>query len=411
MPVDFTQRSPRNLPFQTVRVLVANGVCFQALDLTEEERGKCTGALYLHVHRESRRCYVGITIQETAARWFGGIAYKRNRRFGAALRKYGWESFDTYILALFDDRESMNAAEVEAIAAAGGHKSPFTFNLSPGGDLVADNDKPLIGTELSSGKTVRFKSGSDAARKLGLNADMPTAVARGERKSAAGWWFRFEGEDRQPPKIWGEALRVEAVRAIQAKRVIALNLDTGEELPFETLNAAAAALGIEQSQVSAVASGRNLSARGWWFRFEGEARQPPRIYGQRAGRLLLDKTVYAVSRLSGQRMEFRNCTVADQELQLHRGAAAAVASGDRASAGDWWFSYDANAEAPMDFGAVLVAKARSKPIIAVDLSTGEETRFASAKDAAQALGLSRAAISHVITGKKSRARGYTFRLE
>ena len=277
--------------------------------------------------------------------------------------------------------------------------------------MVAENDKPLVGVLLGTNDERRFKSGTDAARKLGMsNADMPMAVARGERTSVAGWWFRFDGDfTAQPPKSWGDRLRVDAVRRKQGKKVIAINYASGEERTFSTTAEASEQLGVHQSAVSMVARGEDYSAKGWWFKFEGDARPLPTIHGQKAGRLKRDKKVYAAQLKSGQRREFRNCAVADVELGIYKGAAASVASGERTSAADWWFSYDKDQAPPTIFKGGLVSKMRSKAVVGIDLATGQEQQFDSAKAAAEALGLSRAAISYVINGKKKSVKGYKFR--
>ena len=410
--IDFTHLSSENVDCPKQLVTVANGAVFVALDLAKETKSKASNIIYLHIHRESRKCYIGITVQAAGKRWFNGIAYRNNRRFGHALKKHGWDAFDSFVLAFGDDRDRLNQAEIVAIAAAGGHKSKFTYNLSSGGDMVAENDKPIFGTHLATGEKRRFKSGSDAARQLDMkNVDMPMAVARGERTSVAGWWFRFENdESATPPESWGENLRVDAVRRKQGKKVIAINYATGEQRIFSTTAEAGAVLGVEQSAVSMVARGEDFSAKGWWFRFDDDDRKMPSIHGQKAGRLKRDKKVYAVHLKTEERREFRNCTVADSELGIYKGASASVASGERISATDWWFSYEKDATPPAEFKGALVAKARSKAVVAIDITTGREQHFDSAKAAASVLGMSRAAISCVISGKLKTAKGYMFQL-
>jgi hypothetical protein len=411
---DFTHLSKRNLRYaRRLVVHVANGASFVALDMPLEEMHQAANVLYLHRHRATKKCYLGITVQPAANRWFSGIAYRNNRRFGPALKKHGWEGFESFILAFGDERDALNRAEVAAIAAAGGHKSKHTYNLSPGGDTVAENDKPIVGVNLTTGEQRDFKSGSEAARQLGMhNSDMPMAIARGERVSVRGWWFRFaEDIESKPPESWGEALRVRSVRLRQAKNVVGLNLESGETQVFPSTGAAAAAVGAHQSQVSAVINGHAISAAGWWFKLEDDERNPPEIYGQKAGRLMRDKKVYARHLTTGVCREFRNCTVADTELNLYMGAAAAVSAGARTSAGGWWFTFEEKSSPPRAYGAALVATARSKAVIAIEVATGSETRFESAKAAAAALSMSRAAISFVISGKLQTAKGYKFRLD
>jgi hypothetical protein len=140
-PVDFSNLSELSNRHPKKKITVSNGAEFIILNISEAEKLKASNVLYLHLNRLNKKCYIGITIMQAGDRWSSGIAYRKNRRFGAAIKKYGWDAFDSFILAFADDRDALNKAEILAIAAAGGHKTKFTYNLSPGGDLVAENDK------------------------------------------------------------------------------------------------------------------------------------------------------------------------------------------------------------------------------------------------------------------------------
>lgn len=403
--------SKKNKQYPAQIIEVANGAQFQALQLLKKEISKASNVLYIHVNRQNKQCYIGITEQEAWKRWFSGLAYKNNRRFGAAIKKHEWDKFDSYILAFGESRESLNQAEKDAIAAAGGHKSKHTYNLSPGGDMVAENDIPIIGVNLETGKSQKFKSGSDAARKIGLkNTDMPMAVARGERTSVANWWFRYEAdEDKQPPTIWGNKLRILEVQKKQSKNLIATSFETKEQRHYKTLEEAARDLGVTKGLISGVARGSNTSANGWWIQFEGDKREMPKTFGSVLRREKRDEKVYAINLSSGEKREFKNCTVADSELDLYKGAAASVASGQRTSAAGWWFSLEKSRKPPTKFKGSLVAEARSKPIYAIELATGKETRFESGKQAEAVLGIHRSSISNIIKGKAHSSKGYSFR--
>ncbi len=362
----------------------------------------------MHIHNETRRCYIGITQMRARQRWRPN-AYRLQRVFGAAVSSLGWGSFESHILAFCHDRNKLLEAEVVAIRAAGGHLSRFTFNGSPGGEIVAENDKPLVGVHLDTGTEVAFKGGSQATRALGLRVpDGPMAVARGERTSVAGWWFRFADKPSQPPSAWGEELRVQRIRELQGKKIVAIHTVTNEVRYFSTTSEAADNLGVEQSAVSMVARGEGHSAHGWWFKFSDDSRAMPSSFGTDATRKKRDRILYALNLYTGERRSFRNCSVADKELNLHMGAAASVASGSRASAGDWWFSYTAGAQAPNLFKGALVAKSRSKPIVATCLATGERSEFPNGKMASMALGVHRSAISQILQGKRSSSCGFTF---
>lgn len=411
--VDLTHISTRNSIYKTKSIKVANGAIFKALDLSVDDIANAENVIYMHVNNLNSKCYIGITVQRAKQRWTSGIAYQNNRLFGSALKKHGWHNFHSYILAFGDDRDSLNRAEILAIAAAGGHKSEFTYNLSPGGDMVAENDIPLIGIHLETGKEESFKSGADAARRLNMkNPDMPMAVVRRERTSVAGWWFRAADDlTASPPESWGEAYRISQVQALQGKAVIAINYVTKEEKRFNTAPEAAQFLNVTHSLVSMVARGESLSANGWWIKFEDSPPEMPTEHGSTSTRKKRDKKVYATNLITGMQQEFRNCTVADETLQLHKGAAAAVASKERTATTEWWFSFNPTEQPPLVRGSQLVAIARSKAVVATHIETGVETKFESAKAAGETLRVHRSAISQIISGKSKSAKGFSFRFE
>ncbi len=407
---NFAHLSPRNAKFNTQLICVANGTEFVALEIMETQKLAATSVLYMHVHRELRKCYIGVTVQEARKRWLTGTTYSEKQSFGRALKKYGWKSFDSYILAFADDKNELNAAEIIAIKAAGGHRSRYTYNLSPGGDLVADNNIPIIGIYLPTGESRNFAGGSEAARQLRFaSTDTPMAVIRGEITAARDWWFRLADDNKaKPPKLWGEKLRFAKLRGINARPLIAINYKTMETRKFPTADEAAITLLVNQSEVWAVAHGKSHSAGGWWFQFEGDNRPMPELHSHAAARAKRDRKVYAINLKTSESREFRNCTVADKELGIYKGASAMVASGERISAANWWFSYKKDAPPPTEYKFALVAKARSKAVVAVS-PDGTEHFYQSAKAAAEALGISRALISCAISGKRKSAKGYLFR--
>ncbi len=197
---------------------------------------------------------------------------------------------------------------------------------------------------------------------------------------------------------------------MQARPVVAaVRYSDGDTRRFPSLRAAAEALKLPEGAVSGVASGQYHSAEGWWFHYDDDPRPVPSAFGTAATRAKRDRPAYGINLETGERRTFRNCTVADFDLALYRGAAASVAAGACTSAAGWAFSHDANASAPTTVKGALVAVARSRPVAAIQEATGREQWFPSAKAAAEALGMNRAAISLALAGKRPSARGYLFR--
>jgi hypothetical protein len=408
--VDFTYLSPRNAQYRCLDVTVANGAVFVALDLSDAERDEAVGVLYLHRHSDTGRCYIGVTEQKAIDRWFAGAAYTRNRQFGSALRKFGWEAFESFILAFADSRDDLNHAEVLAIAAAGGHRSRHTYNLSPGGDTIAENDVPVEAVNLRSGAVKRFKSSSSAARFLGIkNPDSVAAVVRKERTSVGDWWFRrLDDGTAKPPSIWGEPLRKRRIEEVFGTRLVAVNYNTRERLEFQSASAAARHLGLFQTSISAVLRAEQSSAGGWAFFKHGENESLPSLFGASLTRAKRDRTVFATNVVTKESRAFRNCTVADRELGLAAGSASAVATCARTTAGGWHFSFTPDTAPPSVVSHALVSRSRSKPVVATCCQTGQTKHFPSAKAASLHLGMSEAAISKVLSGQLGAVKGWRF---
>jgi hypothetical protein len=238
--------SARNSEFPTQNIVVANGSTFIGLQLSHEQLKDATNVLYLHLRKDNRRCYVGITVLPVLKRWRYGFGYGENMLLGRAINRHGWNAFDHIVLAFANNREQLLDAEVRAIEAAGGHRTRYTYNLSPGGEVVGRIGRPIIGVHLPTGEMTAFKSGLEAAKELGFSSvDMPNAVARKELTSLHDWWFRFaDDEEAKPPELWGEKLRLARLIDRRGRHIIGVNLETGEERRFRTSAVAARALGL-----------------------------------------------------------------------------------------------------------------------------------------------------------------------
>jgi hypothetical protein len=160
-----------------------------------------------------------------------------------------------------------------------------------------------------------------------------------------------------------------------------------------------------------VASGDIRLAKGWWFCFLDDDRKMPETFGAATTRKKRDRKIYAVNLETGQHLEFRNATVATKKIGLYDGSASRIASGNGNSAGGWWFTYNLGEKPPTEFAGTLLAKYKSKAVIAEYIETGQIQRFESAKIASETLKVQPSSISNIINGKRQSAKGYTFRLD
>lgn len=81
------------------------------------------------------KVYIGITSQKPTARWNEGKSYLKQKYFGSAILKYGWENIKHEIL--FEDltKEEACKKEIELIAEYKSNQKEFGYNLSSGGEF------------------------------------------------------------------------------------------------------------------------------------------------------------------------------------------------------------------------------------------------------------------------------------
>lgn len=82
----------------------------------------------------SGKVYIGITGRSPEARWKDGRGYVRHTRFGAAIKKYGWENFTHEILAENLSADEAKEMEVEFIKLYNSADRRFGYNATRGGD-------------------------------------------------------------------------------------------------------------------------------------------------------------------------------------------------------------------------------------------------------------------------------------
>lgn len=90
-------------------------------------------SVYIHTNKVNGKRYIGVTEKKPEERWVNGRGYKNNPYFTAAIKKYGWENFDHFILEV-DSRELMFQLEQQYIAYYKTTDKRYGYNISSGGD-------------------------------------------------------------------------------------------------------------------------------------------------------------------------------------------------------------------------------------------------------------------------------------
>ena len=97
--------------------------------------------VYMHENRINHKKYIGITCQNPNRRWQNGFGYKRNEHFYNAILKYGWDTFNHYILFTDLTKEGAEQKEVELIAKYKTSNRKFGYNLTNGGECIGKHTK------------------------------------------------------------------------------------------------------------------------------------------------------------------------------------------------------------------------------------------------------------------------------
>lgn len=338
MKHDYTILSTENKAYGKGLVTVSSGSSFVVLKLASSEILAARHVLYVHVHRKTKRCYVGQAKKTCQARWQQGNGYKPEHqpKLRAAIDKYGWDAFDSFILAFISDPSARDAAEVAAIRAAGGHRSQHTFNLAPGGRVTVDRSEPIDGYNLDTKEWKTFPSAAYAAEILGIgSSNNIRRVVAGSLKSSKNWWFRERGSKAVPPAQWGLGSGLQ-----KKKSVTAVKLKDRSERVFESISAAARVLGIHSSNItSAVKTAHGAVRAGYWFKYTDSSIAMPSLVGRAAGALKNGKPVRATHVESGEIREFISGRAAAKELGFSEKNVPAALKGRVKTLKGWKLSY------------------------------------------------------------------------
>ena len=115
--------------------------------------------------------------------------------------------------------------------------------------------------DLRNGEICHFISQHEASELLDINQTCISAVARGKSTHASGYYFTFDEEDAYTFD-W-KSYKYNRKRApIRATRV-----NTGETYDFGSAREAAYTLGIHESSISMILTGKSYISKGWTFEY------------------------------------------------------------------------------------------------------------------------------------------------
>ena len=185
--------------------------------------------VYVHTNKINGKMYVGQTCQKPERRWNKGGGYRPETYFGKAIAKYGWDNFEHEIVASNLTKEEADNFEILLIKELNTQNRSYGYNLTAGGEgssgcvrneewrakqseahkgkkhseesklLIAQHSprrKGRVGQYDKQWNLIREWDWAEQAAKE-LKTRHITDVLRGERKSAAGFYWKYLEDDKQ----------------------------------------------------------------------------------------------------------------------------------------------------------------------------------------------------------------------
>lgn len=118
--------------------------------------------VYMHVNKANQKKYIGITSQKPEARWGPNGRHYSNQYFAKAIKKYGWDGFDHFILCEGLEEDEAKEMEIALIAKHSSNDSDFGYNCTIGGDGVTkyytEEERKLASKESAARNRAKVKA-------------------------------------------------------------------------------------------------------------------------------------------------------------------------------------------------------------------------------------------------------------
>lgn len=118
--------------------------------------------VYMHVNKTNQKKYIGITSQKPEDRWGPNGCHYHSQYFAKAIKKYGWDGFDHFILCEGLEEDEAKEMEIALIAEHSSNNSDFGYNCTIGGDGVTkyytDEERKAAAAESKARSRERIKA-------------------------------------------------------------------------------------------------------------------------------------------------------------------------------------------------------------------------------------------------------------
>lgn len=230
--------------------------------------------VYVHIFPNGKK-YVGITRQAPERRWARGHGYK-NQAVHRAIEKYGWDNIEHIIVAENLSHAAACEMEVALISLLSANVDGYGYNLSSGGEItrkglhntashnekIAASHRKRVCCFSRAGELLgRFESVMAAADFVGGGFRVISQCCNGDKKSAYGYVWRFEGDSFEKFPTENK------VGGVKGYPVIVHTIDGELVGVFSSCKRASIELGINETTISEICKGLRAEKNGLVFNY------------------------------------------------------------------------------------------------------------------------------------------------
>lgn len=231
--------------------------------------------VYMHINKTNGKVYVGITHHANPnKRWgYSGQKYTHCVKFLNAIKKYGWDNFDHYVICR-TDKEKAKAIEIALIAHY--KKLGISYNLSDGGDgaeSITEANRKAISERMQKNHPMKGKHHTPEARAKISEANRKRVYTEEQKEQLrkAGELGRKKMKDRGWKR--SEDSIKKQVEKI-SKPVLQLDLSGNVLREFQSAKVADEYMnhGKRCNHIADVCNGKRQTANGYRWKYKEERR-------------------------------------------------------------------------------------------------------------------------------------------
>lgn len=222
-----------------------------------------TYSVYQHLNQVNGKSYIGMTKRNPIERWgTNGSNYISSPHFYAAIKKYGWDSFEHIIIAENLSKEEACALEIELIDKLRANEPSFGYNCTSGGEMPEMNElsrKKLSMSMMGNTNGLGKQCSPEKRRKIG-------DAQRGRKFSAEHRQRISKAKTGKTHKPISAEARRKIAEKHEMKPVYCPETDT----TYESIQECARQLKINATSVCAVCHGKHHTHHGYHFHYAEE---------------------------------------------------------------------------------------------------------------------------------------------